>query len=230
MDNKQDIQTIVRQISDILVMNGGFLDNPGLYTGETGLLLFFSRYARFSQNDLYFDYAYELYEKIQNRIHISSLINYKQGLAGIGSAVEYLVQNGFFNADTDEVLEDFDRRIFFTYNLPYLSENEIVEIGYYAQWRLSGNSAKKDMIRQLILPQIETVKPDPSVFTDRNQFSQKTTPDLFKEKTYNCSLELIEGDKFWGQETGIQNGLAGWGISLLTELDGDDSCYSLFPI
>ena len=147
MDNKQDIHTIVRQISDILVMNGGFLDNPGLYTGETGLLLFFSRYARYSQNDLYFDYAYELYEKIQHRIHRATPINYKHGLAGIGSAVEYLVQNGFFNADTDEVLEDFDRRIFFTYHLPYLSENEIVEIGYYAQWRLSGNSVKKDMIR-----------------------------------------------------------------------------------
>ena len=82
------------------------------------------------QIDLYYDYAYELFEKIQNRIHRDSPINYKQGLSGIGSAIEYLVQNGYFNADTDEVLEDFDRRIFFTYNLPYLSVREIVDVGY----------------------------------------------------------------------------------------------------
>ena len=110
---KEDVKLIVQQIADVLLMNGGFLSNPGLYTGEMGLVLFFTRYARYTQNDLYMEYAYELMEKIQNRVHRGSPINYKEGLAGIGSAIEYLVQNGFFEADTDDVLEEFDERIFF---------------------------------------------------------------------------------------------------------------------
>ena len=152
--NEQDIQSILQQISDVLLVNGGFLSNPGLYSGEMGLVLFFAHYARYTRNDIYLEYAYGLMEKLQERIHQETPINYKQGLAGIGSAIEYLVQNSFFEADTDEILEDFDSRIFFTYNLPYLSIDKIMDVGYYAFWRLSGNSMKKDFIRQTILPQI----------------------------------------------------------------------------
>ena len=34
---------------------------------------------------------------------------------------------------------------------------------------------------------------------------------------------------FWKKAPGFHNGLAGWGMSLLTELDGDGSWFSLFP-
>ena len=218
MNNKQNIQTILQQISDVLLINGGFLNNPGLYSGEMGLVLFFTRCARYTQNDLYIDYSYDLVEKIQKRIHRNTPINYREGLAGIGSAIEYLVQNVFFEADTDEILEDFDERIFFTYNLSRLSIEEIRDIGYYAAWRLSGNSAQKDAIRQIIQPY--TVTPN---------LQQKETPACFAEKTYNHCIEHISKNDFWIKDLGLQNGLAGWGISLLTELDGDDSWFSLFP-
>ena len=94
--NAQKINLIIQQISTVLLINGGFLNNSGLYTGEMDLVLFFSRFARFSQNDLYSDYAYGLIERIQRRIHRDTPINYKHGLTGIGSVIEYLVQNGFF--------------------------------------------------------------------------------------------------------------------------------------
>ena len=212
----KEIQSILRQISDVLLINGGFLSNPGLYTGEMGLVLFFFRYARFMQNELYSEYGFELIEKIQNRIHQDTPINYKQGLAGIGATIEYLVQNGYFDADTDEVLEDFDNRIFFTYNLSRLSSDEINDIGYYAAWRLSGNSTQKDKIRQIILPQ--TVIPD---------LYPKSTPDSLKEKTYSHCIDLIAKNDFWNKDMGLKDGLAGWGMSLMTELDGDNSWFSL---
>jgi len=214
--------SIIQKISDVLLMNGGFLSNPGLYTGEMGLVLFFTRYARYTQNDLYLDYAYGLMEKLQNRIHRDTPIDYKQGLSGIGSAIEYLVQNGFFEANTDEILEDFDKRIFFTYNLSYLSKEEIQSVGYYAAWRLSGNSAQKDMIRQIILPQIEKHSFVPDLH-------RKTIADSLIEKTYNRCLKLIDTSDFWSKDMGLKNGLAGWGLSLLTELDDDDSWFLLFP-
>ena len=47
------INTTIQRIANILLMKGGFLDNPGLYTGEMGLVLFFARYARYTQNNLF---------------------------------------------------------------------------------------------------------------------------------------------------------------------------------
>jgi len=226
---KEDIKLTVRQISDVLLMNGGFLSNPGLYTGEMGLVLFFARYARYTQNDLYIEYVYDLMEKTQKKIHRDTPIHYKQGLTGIGSAIEYLVQNNFFEADTDETLEEFDQRIFFTYHLRFLPVDEIKHIGYYAAWRLSGNSAKKDMILKTILPQIEKVMNDNAVVPPRNQLSLKNIPDSMREKTCIHCLDLISKNSFWGKDMSLQTGLAGWGLSLLTGLDNDDSWFKLLP-
>jgi len=227
--DKQDIQLILQQVSDVLLMKGGFLSNPGLYSGEMGLVLFFARYARYTQNNVYLEHSYGLMDKLQSRIHRDSPINYKEGLSGIGSTIEYLVQNGFFEADTDEVLQDFDKRIFFTYNMPYLPINNIIDIGYYATWRMSGNSSKKDFIRQTVLPQIEKVVHDYFGTTQWFQLYRKTKPKILTEKTYGHCLELIAQNNFWGKDMGLQNGLAGWGMSLLTELNDDDSWTSLLP-
>ncbi len=155
--NEQDIKSHLQQISDILLINGGFLCNPGLYSGEMGLVLFFSHYSRYTQNDLYLDYSYGLMEKIQNRMHRKTPIDYEKGLAGIGSAVEYLVQNNFFETDTDEILEDFDKRLFLSYQIEHLPIEDILDIGRYTLWKLSGNTQQKDTIIHNILPQIINV-------------------------------------------------------------------------
>lgn len=226
---KQPIEYIIGQISDLLLINGGFLDHPGLYTGEMGVALFFTRYARYTRNDLYLDYSYDLMEKAQNNIHWDTSINYKHGLTGVGSAIEYLVQNRFIEADTDDVLEEFDNRIFFTYNLPYLPVEEIMDIGYYAGWRMSGNSSKKDMIRQNILSQIENALIERSVNPICLQINRTSTPIGFENKTFAHCQALIANNEFWNKNIWLYDGLAGWGLSLLTELDGDDTWFPLIP-
>ena len=67
-------------------MNGSFLDNPGLFDGEMGIVLFISRYSRLTKNEWLSEYSFNLIEKIQSNIHIETPIDYKQGLAGIGAA------------------------------------------------------------------------------------------------------------------------------------------------
>ena len=37
--------------------------------------------------------------------------NYAEGLAGIGTAIEYLLQNGFIEGNADEILSEIDRRL-----------------------------------------------------------------------------------------------------------------------
>ena len=215
IQNKKAIRSILRQISDILLINGGFSGNLGLYTGETGLVLFFFHYARHTQNELYADYGFELIEKIQSRINKNSPTSYKDGLAGIGSAVEYLVQNGFIEADTDEILEDFDKQIIFSRDLALLPIEEINDLGYYAAWRMSGTSKQKDMIQQTV--------------QQYSDFNKNEIHACFAEKTYGNCMELIDKNIFWNKDSEFQNGLSGWGMALLTELSGDDSWIPLFP-
>jgi hypothetical protein len=231
----QDIQSILQQISDVLLMNGGFLSNPGLYTGEMGLVLFLFRYSRFTQNKLYADYCFELIETFEKRIHQDTPIDYKEGLAGIGSAIEYLVQNGFIETNTDDILEDFDNQIFSIDNLPCLSIKEIKSVVYYAIWRISGNSSKKDAIRQTILPKIMICKEErweKLSVPDLLHLIRKENPDSYSIKTNDRLLEqIMENDPLLTKniDLGIQNGLAGLGMTLITELDGNDSWCSLFP-
>jgi hypothetical protein len=227
--NEQSPQIYLQRISHTLLINGGFTGNPGLYTGEMGLALFFFRYARYTQNTLFSEYGFYLIDKIQQRIHRETSINYAQGLTGIGSAIEYLAQNSYFEADTDEVLEDFDTRIFFTRNFQQLTMSELTGIEYYALWRMAGNSSLKDKIRQIILPQIDRIRQKNPVDPARISMNQKTVPLGFEKKTFSGFLDLISTTGFEEISPGLQNGLAGWGMSLLTELDDDDSWFSLLP-
>ena len=230
--NKNQIISFIKCISNILLINGGFLDSPGLYTGEMGLVLFFFRYAYFSKNELYKEYGFVLIEKIQNKIYQETPIDYKQGLTGIGSAIEYLVQKGYIDANTDEILEDFDARIFSIQDLPHTPIETMTSIGYYANWRMSGNSRKKDIIRQTILSQVERILHNHSIIPTRHLLYDKNHQDGVRTKTYCHFLELITNNDPFDinrLDLGFENGLAGLGMTLLSELDGDISWTSLFP-
>jgi hypothetical protein len=255
--DKNEINTYLRRISNILLINGSYMKNLGLHTGEMGLVLFFYRYARLTQNEVFLAYSSYLLEKIQNKINQNTPVNYKQGLSGIGATIEYLAQNGFLETSTDDFLEDFDKRIFFTFNLPYLSIDKIADIGYYALWRLSGNSARKDIILKSVMPQIVNVMEEwqtsqnmlhPMVSFFKDMISAQNTNLLYdrsitssrlqlcREKSSNNSdettpfahlLELFSNNN--DLDLGFQNGLTSLGLFLITELDGDDSWLSLFP-
>jgi len=257
--NEQFIKSFLQRFTDTLMINGGFLDNPGLFTGEMGLVLFFFRNAHFSRNVLYSDFGYDLIGRIQSRIHNETPVDYKQGITGIGSAFEYLVQKGFIEADTDDILEEFDKRIFFVHNLPDFSLDELLGIGYYAFWRMSGSSVRKESIFNTILPQVVNFMEKksnnlfPAVSFFKNIVSSDSAFDLHDNSRKlawfhlccNCNNNLLslESDMYSSLfekfskrifkknfNLGVYNGLAGLGLSLLTELDSDNSWTSLFPI
>jgi len=251
-NNDQSIYSKLQRISSTLLINGGFLPNLGLYTGEMGLVLFFYKYARLTKNESYSKYSYNLLKKIQNNIYSYMPVDYKQGLTGIGSTIEYLKQNGYLNIDTDDILYEFDKQIFFTYNLPHLIIDKIADIGYYALWRIAGNSVQKDMIINSIIPQIVRVMEKweasenithPTVSFFKDIISSKKVTALQNRliisnwfqlcRNNNSIEEQLQGydhalplPKF---DLGIQAGLAGLGLSLISEIDGDDSWLSLFP-
>ncbi len=111
---------IDQKLINILLLNSSFIDNPSLLNGKMGISIFFFHLARETGNRIYEDYAEELIDEIYEEITIETPLDFADGLAGIGWGIEYLAQNNFIEANTDEVLEEFDNRLLneLIYNTP----------------------------------------------------------------------------------------------------------------
>lgn len=105
-----------QRIINVLLLNASFIDNLGLMHGKMGIAIYFFHLARETKNQIYEDYAGELIDEIYDEINETTPLNFENGLAGIGWGIEYLVQNGFVEADTDEVFEDIDNRLLLARN------------------------------------------------------------------------------------------------------------------
>lgn len=142
---KERIDARLQRIANVLLLNASFIDNLGLLNGKMGIAIFFYHYARYTGNEVYENYAGELIDEIYEEISANTPVDFANGLTGIGWGIEYLVQNGFVEADTDEALEEMDAAIYKNkQSRPLLIENEndLFGFGFYYISRLKGN--KKD--------------------------------------------------------------------------------------
>ena len=103
--------TLQQQNISTLLLNSGFIENTGLLNGKMGIAICFYHLAREYNNRIYENFAGDLIDEIYQEITVETPVDFENGLAGIGWGIEYLVQNGFIEANTDEVLEEFDYRI-----------------------------------------------------------------------------------------------------------------------
>lgn len=94
-----------------LTINSSFTGDLGLFHGRMGIILFFAHYARATQSKHYEDFAGCLLDELYEEIHEDLPVNLENGLCGIGWGIEYLVQHGFMEGDTDEILADIDRKV-----------------------------------------------------------------------------------------------------------------------
>ncbi len=106
-------QSLIAQLLQKDGLNG---TNHGLMYGNTGLCLYFYHIAQKTNNAEYEQLADDLLDKIFANLSTSAFTDFENGLAGIGWGIEYLVQNGFAEGDTDEILEEVDNKIFKTLN------------------------------------------------------------------------------------------------------------------
>jgi len=143
----------LKKISKTLMLHADNVDDLGLLYGKMGLIVFYFHYARYSGNQMYEDFAMELVDSLQEKLFRCRSIDYGYGLAGIGTVIEYLVQNGYIEADTNETLEDFDIKIA---NLTALSNRTdgslftgITGSGRYFLFRIAGVNAQDDHIPTL---------------------------------------------------------------------------------
>ena len=110
MNKRTKIERDLRQIADMLLLNGTLTESPGLVHGKMGIAVFFFHYARHTGNELFADYAMDLIGEMLNQIHVNSPAEFEKGIAGIGVAIDYLIRNDFLNVE-DDICEDFDQRM-----------------------------------------------------------------------------------------------------------------------
>ncbi len=143
----------LQRIANVLLLNASFLDNPGLLNGKMGIAIFFYHYSRYSKNKIYEDYAGELVDEIYDEINTSTPVNFENGLTGIGWGIEYLVKNGFVQADTNEALEEIDSAIYrHRINSPVLinTGDDLFGYGFYHIARILGHEIDDNDLNTLI--------------------------------------------------------------------------------
>lgn len=102
---------LMDRIARHLVIYASFIPDLSLYHGKMGIVLFFANYARYIENPLYDKFAGELLGEIYEEIHVGLPVNFESGLCGIGWGIDYLLQNGFMEGDSDEILSEIDARV-----------------------------------------------------------------------------------------------------------------------
>jgi len=156
-NNKQHIESRLQRIANVLLLNASFTDNLGLLNGKMGIAIFFFHYARYTGNEMYENYAGELIDEIYEEISPTSPINFAAGVTGIAWGIEYLVKNGFVEADTDKALNEIDSVIFrATTQLPVYIENQddLFGFGIYYLARLNGREHDMDNTSVLFMKQM----------------------------------------------------------------------------
>ena len=143
----------LKKITETIMRRADTGDELGLLYGKMGLVVYFFHYARFTGNQTYEDFAMALMDSLQEQLYKCSTIDYGYGLAGIGTGIEYLVQNGFVEADTNEALEDFDVKIADMTALSDRTDGSLLTgisgIGRYFLFRIAGTNAHDVHIRTI---------------------------------------------------------------------------------
>ena len=112
MENQlKTIKQDLRQIADMLLLNGTLTECPGLVHGKMGIATYFFHYAQYTGSELFADYAMDLIGEMMNQIHVNSPADYEKGIAGIGVGIDYLIRKDFIKVEED-ICEDFDPRMF----------------------------------------------------------------------------------------------------------------------
>lgn len=108
---KKETDPSLTRMAGHIYLNCPFISDIGLLHGKMGFTLFFFHYARLSGDRFYQQFAEHLLDDIFNNLREESPVCFGEGLMGIAWGVAYLLENGFVEGDSNEILEDIDKKI-----------------------------------------------------------------------------------------------------------------------
>ncbi|MDR1719571.1 MAG: hypothetical protein LBR67_05545 [Dysgonamonadaceae bacterium] len=136
----------LQKIANTLVLYSYHITGNGLHDGKMGIILFLYRYADYSNCKYYSEIADDMLDKVLRSIATTSPC-FENGLAGIGLVVNCLIRKGYVDGDSNEVLQDVDKKIFSDYKCnPHTS---LLGKGIYLLERLKDNKTNVDYIQHI---------------------------------------------------------------------------------
>jgi len=173
-----------------------------------GIAVFFSHYASFTNEKKYSKFVDVLIEGLCYQLLLSySMDNdydifsfdYETGVSGIGIGIDYLVKQGFMEADLDIVLEDIDVILAKRLTGKELPVSLMLDIGKYFLVRLSDpQTGKKQFFAQIMEQILQFVNnylqinplQHPQIFKFLNELSGHYTNPLLTS-LLNRQYELV---------------------------------------
>ena len=223
-----DLSNNIRKIFNHLLLNVSYLNDCGLYYGKTGCLLFLARYAHRHESEINDEVVSELIDDIFSAVPKIPLLGMQHGICGIGWGVEYILQNGLLEGDSDDILGDLDKLIVKKGAKPIANSPECADVLRYIAVRLTSSSAETnllpfptdyltelcDFINQSSRPMDVAMQNDISVIKKSVKEGRFSLPPIRLSDEMMGEASLTQ---FPLVQTGLHNGLSGLGIKWLLE-------------
>ena len=218
----------IRKIYNHLLLNIAYVNNPGLYSGKTGCLLFFAHYAKLYDDKVNDEIVSEIIDDIFSTVGKISELNIPDGVCGVGWGVEYILQNQLMEGDSDEILADLDKMIFSRDIKTITSQADFSDIIKYAAIRLTsscGGSKNIPFPRNYLLELYQAAKhpariPDFAANNDLNVIKKVLEKGRFRRNPLCLAPEMTGHasiEEFPFISLGLHKGLSGFGIKLMIE-------------
>lgn len=223
MENTKD-KTLIR-IAKLLILHSSYSNNLGLMNGKMGIAIFFYHLSRYTKRKIYDDFAGELVDEIYREIHNHYPSDFKNGLCGIAWGIEYLIQNQFVEADSNEVLYDLDKMIF-EWDIRKISDSSLETglegIAHYTIARCTGKYATNIVIPKGYISELSTALKE-----NRKEEMSVILENIMKDKQSKmkdslltdlvCKVKFTQKNLFnENRPLGISNnGYAGIGLNLI---------------
>lgn len=107
-----DKDSLLREITNYLVVNNHLAKGIGLVNGKLGVVIYLFEYARYADRPVYSELAELLLDQVvEGMASVVYPDSFDEGIYGIGWGIEYLYQHRFIDCDTNEVLEEMDQKV-----------------------------------------------------------------------------------------------------------------------
>ena len=161
----------------------------GLLVGNVGVSLFLYQVYRKTGQTEFEETADMMLNNILEKQTMLSSTNFRDGLAGIGWGIEYLLQNNYYEGDSEEILEDVDNVIFksvYEARLPLLGVNEGL-CGYllYLNSRIKNTESSNSVAHRI----------NCGLFKVLINKIDKIAPDHFQSLTKDIHFDLLCNEK-----------------------------------
>lgn len=166
---------------------------------KDGIINFFFHLANFTGKEEHESLAVDLLNSVIDNLNLRMQASFGSGLAGIGTGIEYLIQEKFISGDGNEILKDIDNLIFQkiinSENYDCGLKNGICGIGKYFLYRIKNRMEKEDLVtlknKQNIIYLLDLLDCHKQLLSDYKDEILSFLLPIWKINIYNFKVEKL---------------------------------------